>query len=67
MIIPLIVFFVRATPFARSVVPHRSLRKDDRTSEIDTARMIGYTGRNGIVNGRITTVFSRIPAVKFSI
>ena len=39
-----------------------------------TARVIGYSGRNGIVNGRITIdfcrisiVFSRIPSVKFSI
>jgi hypothetical protein len=31
------------------------------------ARVIGYSGRNGIVNGRIGVVFSRIPFLKFSI
>jgi hypothetical protein len=31
------------------------------------ARVIGYSGRKGIVNGRFSVVSSRIPSIKFSI
>ena len=33
------------------------------TSVLNYTRVIGYSDRNGIVNGRISIVFSRIPSV----
>ena len=33
----------------------------------DLPRVIGYYAQNGVVNGRISVVFNRIPFVKLSV
>ena len=51
---------------------HRHLTVKNKTTvhlSLDhscTVWLIGHSARNGIVNGRISVVFSRIPSVKFS-
>jgi hypothetical protein len=43
------------------------LRMRDFQLTREFTRVIAYSARNGIVNGRISIVFNRIPSVKFSI